>query len=88
MHNRWTRAPLALALCQILCMATGTRAQSTSAPETPQEPSHATADHVASFPLDVAGYLAVRNLVGDDLADRNVFREYSGSTFLSKTIGR
>jgi hypothetical protein len=88
MHNCWTRAPLALALCQIVCMATGTGAQSTSAPETPEEPTHTTADHVASFPLDVAGYLAVRNLISDDLSDRNVFREYSGSTFLSKTIGR
>jgi hypothetical protein len=91
MHNRWTRGPLALALCQVLCMAAGTRAQSISAPETPQapqEPTHPTADHIDSSPLDVAGYLAVRNLTGDDLADRNVFREYSGSTFLSKTIGR
>src|SRR3984893_10951820 len=88
MHNRWTRAPLALGLCQIVCMATATGAQSTSAPETPEEPTHTTADHVASSPLDVAGYNAVRNLMGDDLADRKVFREYSGSIFVSKTIGR
>ena len=103
MPSRWTRGSQlgALALCLILCVAGGARAQSAAdpepvpqaprasqAPQAPQEPAPPNADHGASFPLDVAGYNAVRNLTGDDLADRNVFREYSGSIFVSKTIGR
>jgi hypothetical protein len=103
MPSRWTRGSQlgALALCLILCMAGGARAQSVAdpdpvpqaprasqAPEAPQEPALPAADHGGSFPLDVAGYDAVRNLTGDDLADRNVFREYSGSIFVSKTIHR
>src|ERR1700730_1930289 len=102
MPSRWTRGSRvnALALCQILCMASGTRAQSiadpepvpqasqaSQAPQASQEPAHPVTDHVASSPLDVAGYNAVRNLMGDDLADRNAFREYSGSIFVSKNIG-
>ena len=94
MSSHWTRGPrlTALALCQILWLTTATRAQSVSAPElappAPQEPAPSAADKVAPPPLDVAGYFAVRNLESDDLADRTSFREYSGSIFLSKTIGR
>src|SRR3984893_4774562 len=89
MHNRGTRGLLALALCQVLCMGAGMRAQSISAPEpAAQEPEHPAAATVATFPLDVAGYLAIRNIGSDDLVDHVSFREYSGSTFLSKTIGR
>jgi hypothetical protein len=90
----WTRGPqlTALALCQVLCLTTATRAQSVSAPElappAPQEPAPSAADKLAPPPLDVAGYFAGRNLESDDLADRSSYREYSGSIFLSKTIGR
>jgi hypothetical protein len=73
-------------------MTNGTQAQSISAsepvPQASQEPAHPTADNVASPPLEVAGYLASRNLTNDELVDRNGFREYSASVFLSKTIGR
>jgi hypothetical protein len=73
-------------------MSSSARAQLISPPEpprpAPQEPAPGTADKVAPLPLDVAGYLAARNLASDDLADRNTFREYTGSVFLSKTIGR
>jgi hypothetical protein len=92
MASRWTRGPqvTALVLCQALCIAHGTLAQSTSDPEpahqVAQEPAHS--DTVASSPLDVAGYLAARIITSDDLIDRSAFREYSGSLFVSKTIGR
>jgi hypothetical protein len=70
-------------------MARGTGAQSIAAPEpASQEPEHPAAPAVTPFPLDVAGYLSVRNLTEDDLAEHHVYREYSGSVFLSKTIGR
>jgi hypothetical protein len=94
MPSPWTQGlrVSALALCHVLCMTTATRAQSISAPEpeqpAPQELAPSTADKVAPLPLDVAGYLAARNLGSDDLVDRSSFREYSGSIFLSKTIGR
>src|ERR1700730_440940 len=89
MHNRGTRGLLALALCQVLCMGAGMRAQSISAPEpAAQEPEHPAAATVVPFPLDIAGYLAIRNIGSDDLVDHVSFREYSGSMFLSKTIGR
>jgi hypothetical protein len=91
MLSRWARGAQvsAFALCQALCMARATRAQAISAPEPAQEPEHPTAAAtVAPFPLDVAGYVAIRSLGNDDLIDRTSFREYSGSVFLSKTIGR
>jgi hypothetical protein len=96
MSSPWTRGPrlTALALCQVLWLTTATQAQSVSAPDLappapgPQAAGPTAADKVAPPPLDVAGYLAVRNLESDDLADRTSFREYSGSIFLSKTIGR
>jgi hypothetical protein len=40
------------------------------------------------FPLDVAGYLSFRSLNDDSLDEHRFYREYSGSIFLSKTIGR
>jgi len=94
MPTIWRRGPRvsALALCQVLCLAGATRAQSISASEpagsASQEPASGPAEKVAALPLDVAGYLAGRNLASDDLVDRSSFREYSGSIFLSKTIGR
>jgi hypothetical protein len=91
MSSRWTRGAQvsAFALFQALCVVDATRAQAIAAPEpAPQEPEHPTAATVAPFPLDVAGYVAFRNLGSDDLIDRTSFREYSGSVFLSKTIGR
>src|ERR1700730_1904873 len=96
MSSHWARGPrlTALALCQVLWLTAATRAQSVSAPDLgppgpgPQEAGPSAADKVAPPPLDVAGYLAVRNLESDNLADRSSFREYSGSIFLSKTIGR
>jgi hypothetical protein len=79
----------ALALCQVLCLTNGMLAQAISGPEpAAQEPEHPVAATVAPFPLDIAGYLAARNLGSDDLVDHSSFREYSGSIFLSKTIGR
>src|SRR5580704_14002739 len=91
MSSRWTRGAQvsAFALFQALCVANATRAQAIAAPEpAPQEPERPTAATVAPFPLDVAGYVAFRNLGSDDLIDRTSFREYSGSVFLSKTMGR
>jgi hypothetical protein len=94
MLSPWTRGPRvgALALCQVLCLTGATRAQSIAAPEperpAPQELAPSAADKIAPPPLDVAGYLAARHLGSDDLADHTVYREYSGSIFLSKTIGR
>jgi hypothetical protein len=78
----------ALALCQVLCFANGMLAQTISGPDTAAQEPEQPAATVAPFPLDIAGYLAARNLASDDLADRSSFREYSGSIFLSKTIGR
>lgn len=40
------------------------------------------------LPLDVAGYLSFRHLNGNTLDERPFYQEYSGSLFLSKTIGR
>jgi hypothetical protein len=81
----------AFALCHVLCMAAGARAQDASAPEparqATQEPAP-TSDTVAPSPMDVAGYLAARIITSDDLVNRDVFREYSGSMFVSKTIRR
>jgi hypothetical protein len=92
MSSRWTRGAQigALAFGQALCMASGTRAQSTAVPEpASQEPEHpASTPAVTPFPLDIAGYLSVRNIGSDDLTERTSFREYSGSLFVSKTIGR
>jgi hypothetical protein len=79
-------------LCHVLCIAAAARAQSISTPEparpAPQEPARPDAGSVSPPPLDVAGYFSARNLGSDDLADHNIYREYSGSIFLSKTIGR
>src|SRR3984893_1102999 len=91
MSSRWTRGSRisALALCQVLCLGNGMRAQAISGPEpAPQAPEHPAAATVAPFPLDVAGYLAIRNIGSDDLVEHVSFREYSGSMFLSKTICR
>jgi hypothetical protein len=91
MSSRWTRGAQvgAFALCQALCMADAARAQAISAPEAaPQEPEHPAAATVAPFPLDIAGYLSVRSIESDDLVEHLSYREYSGSVFLSKTIGR
>src|ERR1700722_1334838 len=40
------------------------------------------------FPLDLAGYVNFRYLNDDALQEHNFYREYSGSLFLSKTLGR
>src|ERR1700676_1102223 len=97
MPSPWTHGSqvVALALCGVLYLADGMRAQSVAdpepvpqAPQAQREPLRPVANNVTPFPLDIAGYLAARNLESDDLADRNTFREYSGSIFLSKTIGR
>jgi hypothetical protein len=91
MRSRWTRGAqvCALAVCQVLCMADRTLAQSTTASEAaPQELPPPTVAHVSSFPLDVAGYFAARNVADDDLTERTFNREYSGSVFVSKTVGR
>jgi hypothetical protein len=98
MPSHRTRGPrpsalaLCLVLCLVLCLTGATLAQSVSAPDlatpAPQEPAPSTADKAAPPLLDVAGYLAARNLESDDLANRDSFREYSGSIFLSKTLGR
>jgi len=41
-----------------------------------------------SFPIEIAGYLSFRSLRDDDLQQDRVYREYSGSLFLSKTLNR
>jgi hypothetical protein len=41
-----------------------------------------------SFPLDVAGYMNFRYVNDDALQERNFYRDYSASLFLSKTMGR
>ena len=41
-----------------------------------------------SFPLEVAGYVNFRYVNNDAFQDRNFYREYSASLFLSKTAGR
>jgi hypothetical protein len=70
-------------------MTGGTWAQSPSAPEpATQEPAIPAAYNKPPPLLDVAGYFAARNLESDDLVTRDSFHEYSGSMFLSKTIGR
>ncbi len=40
------------------------------------------------FPIEIAGYLSFRSLKDDDLQQGAVYRDYSGSLFLSKTVGR
>jgi hypothetical protein len=40
------------------------------------------------FPLEVAGYVNFRYVNDDAFQDHNLFREYSASLFLSKTVGR
>src|SRR5438093_318140 len=67
-----------LVLCPAICTqpAPAPAAQDSSASEP------------ASSPLEVAGYFSFRYLNEDSLSERNFYREYSGSLFLSKTIGR
>jgi hypothetical protein len=81
-----------IALCQVLCISGWVHAQSASgsdpAPDQPPEAVRATADRTARFPLDVAGYLDVRNLGDDEEARSSYFREYAASVFLSKTVNR
>jgi len=41
-----------------------------------------------AFPIDIAGYLSFQSLRDNDLQNTKVFREYSGSLFLSKNLNR
>jgi len=40
------------------------------------------------FPIEIAGYLSFRTLRDADLQQGAIYRDYSGSLFLSKTVGR
>jgi hypothetical protein len=53
-----------------------------------QEPPAPEAAASRTFPLEVAGYVNFRYLNDDALQEHNLFREYSASLFLSKTVGR
>jgi hypothetical protein len=57
------------------------KAQDAAAPQIADPPP-------ARFPLDVAGYLSFRYLNADDLDDHRLYREYGGSLFVSKRLGR
>src|SRR5580692_2802536 len=95
----FARAPIAMkcfrsciiALC--FAMSVPGRAQEAKSTEDgqtePAPPAQATTGSSASeFPVEVAGYLSFRYLNDDALDEHHFYSEYSGSLFLSKTIGR
>jgi hypothetical protein len=56
--------------------------------EKEQQPKEITNNEPGKLPLELAGYLSVRSVSVDLLEQHRFFREYSGSLFVSKTIGR
>ena len=53
-----------------------------------QEPPANETKAPRNFPFEVAGYVNFRYLNDDALQEHHFFREYSGSLFLIKTVGR
>jgi hypothetical protein len=74
-----------------MAVATLGRAQGTGQPvDQEEQPQPAAPEKTArrSFPFEVSGEINFRYLNDDALGEHRFFREYSGSLFLSKTIGR
>jgi hypothetical protein len=79
-----------LSLCLALCTTERLRAQDAppAAALASSEPQADIADPPHRFPLDVAGYIGFRFLNDDDLSAHRFYREYAGSLFVSKKVGR
>jgi hypothetical protein len=75
-----------------LSIAAGTLGWAQGTPQTAgeqgQQPPATEPAASPSFPLDVAGYINFRYVNDDALQERDFYRDYSASLFLSKTVGR
>jgi hypothetical protein len=71
---------------------TGRAQENQPVPETPAQQVPPAPEPIArppnSLPVDVAGYLSFRYLDDDAFQERDFYRDYAASLFLSKTAGR
>jgi len=86
----WTAFGRALLrfLWPVILLAALLPAQSVDDPPQKIEPAPDTSAPKIKLPFDISGFLAVRTLQADDLDTHNSYREYSGSIFVSRALGR
>jgi len=74
----------------VLCLTCSVPGWTQTAPgvDTSQGAPAGAAIQSSPFPIEIAGYLSFQMLRSDDLAQSFSYRDYSGSLFLSKTLGR
>jgi hypothetical protein len=82
------RRALLRSLWATVLLAGLTQAQSVEGQPPQDQPVPDTSVKPTRLPFDISGFLAFRSLYNDDLDERLVYREYTGSIFFGKTLGR